>query len=264
MQVITVAAAALLALTPVVRAASAIVHNKCNFDVYLWSVDADTNPQKPTILASGGSYSEKYRTPSQGGVSIKLSNSTSIGGPITQFEYTLAGNIWYDLSNVNCRTPSCPFENYGMYMESGDGCPKVSCAAGDGLCSGVYNKPDDDQASLCCKAEADIVAYLCVDTPSGSAPSAAPSVASSSAPAASASAIASSGSTVVASAVPTTLATTATAPLSTTYGAATTKAASAAAATSATSTVAASSTRTRGGWHRHTARAAVHHPHMRV
>jgi len=231
MQFITIASA-LLAAVPVAQAVgNAIVHNMCGHDVYLWSVTADYAPSTPVVLKAGtGSYNEAYQVPSQGGVSIKLSNTTAIDGPITQFEYTLAGFIWYDLSNVNCKTTECPFQSTGMYLTSGTDCPTVSCPGGELTCNGAYTNPDDNWASLACAATADTVVYLCQDTAAIGARSTA-----------------------------TTLATT-TKPAATTEVAATTE--------SAATTQAATTTTTAKGWrstHTHAARAAhaPRHPHAR-
>lgn len=241
MQFITIASA-LLAAAPVAQAAgNAIVHNKCGHDVYLWSVTADYAPSKPVVLAAGtGSYNEAYQVPSQGGVSIKLSNTTTVDGPITQFEYTLSGDIWYDLSNVNCKTTECPFQSTGMYLMSGTGCPTVSCPGGELTCSGAYTNPDDNWASLACAATADTVVYLCQDTSDGS----------------------SSQASSVASVAPTTT--------PSTIGAPSTAAATTLATTTKASatTEAATTTTTAKGWkstHTHAARAAhaPRHPHAR-
>jgi len=168
MQLITVATAALLAAVPVAQAAQATIYNHCSFPVYLWSVSADHSSEMITLKSHTGSYNETYQTPSVGGVSLKLSKTESCGNPnpITQFEYTLAGgSIWYDISNVNCATTSCPFQPTGMYLMSGEGCPTRSCKAGLPTCSGAYTASNDDQNSLSCTESADIDLYLCTSSP---------------------------------------------------------------------------------------------------
>jgi hypothetical protein len=174
MQILTIAAAALTLATSVAEAANAVVYNKCAFNVYLWSVTADHAPGSAVVLAPGGKYSEAYQTPSQGGVSIKIASENSVAGPISQFEYTLDGKIWYDISNINCKGPACPFQPYGMSLQSGSGCPTVSCPGGEALCSGAYNNPDDNWASLACGASSDTAVYLCSASPSGDSPQAVP------------------------------------------------------------------------------------------
>ncbi|OCK86006.1 hypothetical protein K432DRAFT_412928 [Lepidopterella palustris CBS 459.81] len=167
MQLIAVATAALLVAAPVVQAQKAYVYNQCSFPVYLWSVSADSSSGMITLESGSGTYNETYKTPSVGGVSIKLSKTDSCADPtpITQFEYTLAGgDIWYDISNVNCVTTSCPFSAGGMYMASGEGCPTRSCAAGLAVCAGAYTASNDDQNSLACTGTADINLYLCTSS----------------------------------------------------------------------------------------------------
>ncbi|KAF2835983.1 hypothetical protein M501DRAFT_277294 [Patellaria atrata CBS 101060] len=173
MQVITIAAA-LFAAIPFASAGNpsggrAIVINQCDFDVYLWSIDADRVSSKPTtcITKSGGTYEERYRVPSTGGVSMKLAKADHLGPDvhITQFEYTLAGNIWYDISNVDCTTVACPFQSYGMTMRAGSGCPVVRCHAGDMTCREAYTEWNDDWASKACDATSDVVMTLCSEQP---------------------------------------------------------------------------------------------------
>ena len=171
MQLITVATVALLAAVPVAQAGQAKIYNTCSFPVYLWSVTADQSSDMITLESHTGSYNETYQTPSVGGVSLKLSKTESCGDPtpITQFEYTLAaGTIWYDISNVNCATTSCPFEANGMYLMSGEGCPTRSCEAGQPTCAGAYTDSEDNQNSLSCTGSADIDLYLCTSSPPSS------------------------------------------------------------------------------------------------
>lgn len=165
MQLLTLASAAILAITPVVQAAQAKIYNKCSFKVYLWSVTVDHSSNMITLWPADV-YDETYQIPSRGGVSLKLSLTETIAGstPITQFEYTLAGGkIWYDISNINCVTSSCLFQPYGLYMESGLCCPTRSCIAGEPICAGAYNKSDDDENALSCDGNSDISLYLCTE-----------------------------------------------------------------------------------------------------
>lgn len=184
---ITAAAAALFAST-VSAGGKAIVHNKCSFPVYAWAIDASDcvdgaiarNPLEPKVLAPGSSYKEHMRELLTGGVSIKLSNKPSLWGAITQFEYTKNYDTWYDISNVNCDGAECPFAPHGMYMQSGPGCPTVTCSAADELCHGAYNNPHDDWASLCCPdGDPDVAIYLCAESADDSAPAPPPSTPSS-------------------------------------------------------------------------------------
>ncbi|OCL06178.1 hypothetical protein AOQ84DRAFT_297480 [Glonium stellatum] len=171
MQLITVATAALLVAVPVAQAAQARVFNKCSFPVYLWSVSADSSSEMITLESHNGTYEEAYQTPNVGGVSIKLSKVETVANPtpITQFEYTLAGgSIWYDISNVNCATTSCPFQPTGMYMNSGEGCPTRSCEAGLPTCAGAYTASDDNENSLSCGETSNIDLYLCTSSPPSS------------------------------------------------------------------------------------------------
>lgn len=163
-------AAALLASLPAAYAGKAKIYNHCDFPVYSWSVDTENNPQESTVIESnGGSYEEEFRRPASGGVSIKLAPTDDVYTPITQLEYTVNYDLWYDVSNVDCTGVECPFQKHGLYLESGSGCPTVSCTPGNLTCHGAYTLWDDNWASLCCtEAESDVSLYLCRTSADGS------------------------------------------------------------------------------------------------
>lgn len=179
---LTLAAAAALAGTA--KAQSAYIYNYCNAPINLWAVDAQRNPQSPTPIANGSSYSEGYHTLASGGVSLKLGWGSSLydGSAITQFEYTLTGGfIWYDISNVNCQGTACPFANTGMHLETSDPtCPSRTCSAGEVPCSGAYTVYNDDWNSLACGPSSDIKLYLCTTSDAAPAPAAPPAPAAAS------------------------------------------------------------------------------------
>lgn len=163
---------------------SAYIINQCSFDTYLWPVDAQRNPTTPITIKAGSTWSEGYHTPSSGGVSLKISRTTTCS-PITQLEYTVQpydGNnfVWYDGSNVDCTGTDCPFQAYGLELTTSKGaaCPQRNCTAGDLTCTGFYTVWNDDVNSLSCDDTADTLLTLCAGSASGS--SAAPVAPSSS------------------------------------------------------------------------------------
>jgi len=169
--------AVLTAATTTYAQGSANIFNHCTFPVSLWAVDAQRNPQSPSTIAPGSSYSEQYHTLPSGGVSLKLTNGNSVASPITQFEYTAAGGfIWYDVSNVNCVGLACPFESYGMHMDTTDpSCPVRTCNPNEAPCIGAYTNYNDDWNSLSCSPGSNINLYLCTTTagaPAAPAPAA--------------------------------------------------------------------------------------------
>lgn len=177
MQLITRLATLAAAVSTVNAMGSAIINNNCDFDVYLWATDAQRAPQSPQIIASKGSYTEGYHTPSSGGVSLKLGSSSDITY-ITQFEYTVesyAGEnfIWYDGSNVNCAGSECPFYMNGIDLKTTiSSCPTRDCPVGQ-VCSGFYTLYNDDVNSLSCDQSASVIMTLCsVNTGLGGAASA--------------------------------------------------------------------------------------------
>jgi hypothetical protein len=193
--------AAVAALAGTAQAQTAYIYNYCNAPINLWAVDAQRNPQSPTPIASGSSYSEGYHTLATGGVSLKLGWGASLydGSPITQFEYTLTGGfIWYDISNVNCNADACPFANTGMHLETSDPtCPARTCSAGEVPCSGAYTVYNDDWNSLACGPSSDIKLYLCTTSASAPAAPAAPAASAAASPSASAAPAAASSSVPV-------------------------------------------------------------------
>jgi hypothetical protein len=163
MQYLSTTALVLLGARTVAAVGNAFIFNACSANVTVWSVTADTDDLTKVmhVLEPGMNYTEEYQLPSVGGVSLKLATDGKCEGPITQFEYTLDGNIWYDVSNVDCVGDACPFANHGMYLESGKGCPTRSCRAGEVPCSGAYTVYNDDWNSLACDSKDDISLYLC-------------------------------------------------------------------------------------------------------
>lgn len=162
------AAVLLAAAAQVSASGSAIIHNQCDFDVYLWSI-ADTDSSMQTLKANGGEYTEAYRVNADGGgISIKMGVETKCRN-VTQYEYTFVDDgIWYDLSNIN----GYPFAEFGVtVVPSISSCRSVSCPAGTSLCAAAYNVPTDNYATAECSADADTVVVLCSyeDSTSGSA-----------------------------------------------------------------------------------------------
>ncbi|KAJ8113527.1 hypothetical protein OPT61_g4359 [Boeremia exigua] len=119
---------------------NAVVSNRCTYDIWLWSVDQG-HPSGPIHIPARTKYSEPLRSACNGcGTSLKISKTTQlIGGQHTQFEYSIAdGNIWYDISFVDCAkgesASDCPGHDKGLAMDSPEkACRKAYCAAG-GYC----------------------------------------------------------------------------------------------------------------------------------
>lgn len=99
------ATAALVAAVAADTIGSAIVVNKCEYDVYLYNTPSSGGgyTEVDEVLSTDGSYTQQWTELTNGnGWSIKLSNSTNLDS-ILQYEYTFQddGTIWYDLSEVN-------------------------------------------------------------------------------------------------------------------------------------------------------------------
>ncbi|KAG9513698.1 hypothetical protein KCU99_g1583, partial [Aureobasidium melanogenum] len=99
------ATAALVATAAAQSVGSAVVVNKCSYDVTLANVPSANGgySEVDKILSPSDSYTQQWTELTNGnGWSIKLSNSSSLSN-ILQYEYTFQndGTIWYDLSEVN-------------------------------------------------------------------------------------------------------------------------------------------------------------------
>ncbi|KNG51124.1 bys1 domain-containing protein [Stemphylium lycopersici] len=114
-------------------AGNAILTNRCDEDVYVWSVGPGRNSGLIKVPARDQHTEPLYNV----GTSLKLSSSTELlNGHHTQFEYSLAGGkLWYDISFVNCAqgetASSCPGHVDGLKMYgSNSECGTADCAAG--------------------------------------------------------------------------------------------------------------------------------------
>jgi hypothetical protein len=159
--------AAVSATIATVQAGSAYIYNHCDTDIYVKAIDMERRGGDADTIKAGSTWSETYHTPSSGGVSLKI-GTTPACDKITQFEYTLTGGnwnqIWYDGSDINCIADGCPFADKNLMVGASiDSCPKRYCAAADPKCTGFYNKPDDDLATLSCNPDADVYIHICLD-----------------------------------------------------------------------------------------------------
>ncbi|OOQ83527.1 antigenic thaumatin domain protein [Penicillium brasilianum] len=122
--------------------------NNLDQTVYLWST-SDTSSDMQT-LTSGSTYTETWRTNSDGGgISIKMATSTSESS-VLQFEYTKSDEtLWWDLSSINLDSDS-EFITSGFAVTTDDSsCTTASCAAGDTDCADSYQNPDDVDTRSC-------------------------------------------------------------------------------------------------------------------
>ncbi|KAL5339480.1 hypothetical protein BJX70DRAFT_387913 [Aspergillus crustosus] len=81
----------------------ALVANRCNVPLYIWSVGQNISEQN--ALEPGQIYSETFRRdPKTGGIAIKITtveDGLYSAAPQTIFAYNLVDDlVWYDLSDV--------------------------------------------------------------------------------------------------------------------------------------------------------------------
>ncbi|RAL16760.1 uncharacterized protein BO97DRAFT_402404 [Aspergillus homomorphus CBS 101889] len=123
--------------------------NNLNHTIYAWSV-SNTQGKMQTLVPSGGTFTETWRTnPDGGGISIKLSSTKEVS-KVLQFEYTAESEtVWWDLSCINMEKNSW-FTTHGFSATpSIESCPSAKCAAGDTNCSEAYQNPDDVDTLSC-------------------------------------------------------------------------------------------------------------------
>jgi len=136
-------------------AGNANVVNNCPSDIYLWSVGDVSSPM--FHVSAGANWTEPYQTRQSGGISIKISPTTS-DVTIVQFEYTLDSHLWYDLSNVNGN----PFQGSDLLLSSeGSLCQDIACPAGQPNCKMAYTVFNDDYATHACNGDVDLTLTFC-------------------------------------------------------------------------------------------------------
>ncbi|KAL1800641.1 hypothetical protein ACET3X_000983 [Alternaria dauci] len=158
--------------------------NRCDYDVYLWSVyKGDGCPKEGMVtLKSGETYAENYppATADKTGVSIKISKTEQCKGvDITQLEYYLETsgeeiyhNNYLDVSYVDCEGEDCPARKDGYYLVAGDQtgvniasaantfCPILSCHDAASCDKISYVLPDDVQTKVC-GLDQSMTFYMC-------------------------------------------------------------------------------------------------------
>ena len=92
----------ILALAAMTLAGQSIIRNKCDFPIYITSVDSKVHDT--VALAAGGTFSEPQRYDPATGIVLKVGTTADAlwtSKPILQFAYTQHPDDWiyYDLSN---------------------------------------------------------------------------------------------------------------------------------------------------------------------
>ncbi|KAF2686082.1 hypothetical protein K458DRAFT_416427 [Lentithecium fluviatile CBS 122367] len=156
-------AVALQTLFSSALAGQAIINNHCGYEVTVLSTS--TNNQAP--IAAGATFTE----PLNGHASLKIAHDPSglWAHGITQFEYSVAETLWYDISLIDCvngqDASGCPGHEGGITLTaSGGDCATASCAPGAYCPEQAYFVWNDDLATKSCKPgqnSGDITMTLC-------------------------------------------------------------------------------------------------------
>lgn len=161
------------------------VHNRCDYDVHLWSVyKGDGCPSNEMVtLKKGEVYQENYQDPKGGdvGVSIKISKTEECkGNDITQLEYFIQKHSpgfnfnYLDVSYVDCPDDEgdCPTRKEGYYLCVGNQtgpvkasaantwCPILSCHDAASCNKMSYVLPHDVQTKTC-EPDQNMDFYMC-------------------------------------------------------------------------------------------------------
>lgn len=147
---------ALLAASAVAQSVgSAIVVNKCTYDVYMANTPAQNGGYDVIngVLSPDDTYTQQWTELGvDGGWSLKLSKDNSFGNNILQYEYTFFNNgiIWYDLSAVDGN----PWDgNWEISADDATTCSPRQAA---------YRYATDDAYGMqSCPSEATITVVLC-------------------------------------------------------------------------------------------------------
>ncbi|KAJ6133899.1 Secreted thaumatin-like protein calA [Penicillium sp. IBT 18751x] len=134
--------------------------NNMGSDVYMWTTSANPGEMK-TLSNGGGTYSEEWQTnPNGGGISIKLSTTTSDTDSVLQFEYTVdSDTLYWDLSSINMDSSSDFVTSGFSVVPSDSSCTTATCAPGNANCADSYQHPDDVN-TLSCSTSATYVVTL--------------------------------------------------------------------------------------------------------
>lgn len=176
----TIFATAALVAGAVAEIGSAIVINKCKYDVYLFNTPSANGGYSDInkVMAPNDVYTQKYTQLTNGnGWSIKLSKLAQLSNNILQYEYTFHndGTIWYDLSEVDgnpwsgnweivSNTPTCAPKQqayryatddaYGMQACPDDATITVTLCSGESQNDAAASSASSSVASVSSSASA--------------------------------------------------------------------------------------------------------------
>lgn len=117
--------------------------NNCDYDVTYENVcPCGSSDEKGTIKA-GSNWSDSLSECGSGNTALKIFSENATK-PM-QFEYGIvSGNVWYDMSFINCLTGSDDFSQCagsGWSMGATGSCPTYSCTGGAECCTQGYCDP---------------------------------------------------------------------------------------------------------------------------
>ncbi|KAF1970643.1 hypothetical protein BU23DRAFT_205847 [Bimuria novae-zelandiae CBS 107.79] len=123
--------------------------NNCGYDV-TYSVLNPCSSENSGTISAGSTWSGDLSDCSSGNTALKIYKDGS-DKPM-QFEYGLVnGNVWYDLSFVDCISGSDDFNQCagaGWSMGSIGSCPTFACSGGSECCQQGYCDPYATAAAL--------------------------------------------------------------------------------------------------------------------
>jgi hypothetical protein len=143
------------------------IKNLCDQEIFIWSVPEEASLASTfiSVLSPRQSYTERFRQ--VGGVSVKIAYGSVNGDAsnnISQLEYTVNGQVFYDWSNINGQLfIENGFTVRPSYTHPQENCVDIICKLNDLECLGVYYQPQD-KGTHSCPISTDLVVEICART----------------------------------------------------------------------------------------------------
>ncbi|KAK7192353.1 hypothetical protein DPSP01_004939 [Paraphaeosphaeria sporulosa] len=123
--------------------------NNCDYDVTYEQLCPCGSSDGSGTISAGATWSDSISDCSGGNTALKLFKDG--GSKPMQFEYGIqSGNIWYDMSFIDCVSGSDDFSQCAgsaWSMGAADSCPTYSCSGGSECCIQGYCDPTASVAS---------------------------------------------------------------------------------------------------------------------
>jgi len=136
--------------TPSAKAGQVFFKNNCSYDVTVEPIPGPgCSAKSGSTVAAGSTWADQLTDCAAGNTALKVYKEGSTK-PM-QFEYGLqGGNVWYDMSFINCLAAGYDFSSCagtGWSMSSMSNCKAYACSSGEFCCTQGYCDPDGSAVS---------------------------------------------------------------------------------------------------------------------